>query len=131
MGREPEKSGQLIEVKPVRQDVPGLRKRWLRSEGLDLFVWSRGDAVSRLQLSYKLAGGEFCVTWSEREGYRHEQVDDGEGHPLQYKASPILLPDGEFPATTVAGRLRLASSGMERALRERGMAIIEGFGGKS
>lgn len=130
MGRELEKAGQLAEVRPVRQDAPGLRKRWFRTVGLDLFVWSRGDSVSRLQLGYKRAGGEFCLSWSEDEGYRHEQVDDGEGHPLQYKASPILLPDGEFPLAEVLERFRLAAGGINRSLRELVLAVIEGFGKK-
>jgi len=47
------------------------------------------------------------LTWTEKDGYSHLKVDDGEIEPLTMKRAPILEPDGVFDPDSV---LRLFSA---------------------
>ena len=44
----------------------------------------------------------------------HMGIDDGEGRSLRYKATPILIPDGQFDASTVCEKFVLESAELPR-----------------
>ena len=65
-------------------------------------VWfSKNLVVIGFQMSYEYEGKEKVLTWDYQHGFTHNNVDHGEGEPLRYKASEILVPNGVFPKETV------------------------------
>ena len=92
----------LREVINVRQ-VPGdLRRRWFESTHCDLIVWYTAEGtLAGFQFCYDKGHAERALTWKSPQAFSHMAVDTGEVHPLQYKAIPILVPDGHFDAERV------------------------------
>ncbi|MBT8065529.1 MAG: hypothetical protein KJN94_10935 [Gammaproteobacteria bacterium] len=80
------------------------RRRWFSSPEIDLIVWYGEDgAQDGFELYYDKNVSEHVLIWRESQGFRHLAVDDGEQKPaLEYKESPILVPDGQYNA----GRIR-------------------------
>ena len=67
----------------------------------DLIVWRNTDGgVYGFQLCYDKVGSERALTWIERRGFSHNLIDEGEDDPMKNR-SPVLLPDGTFPAADV------------------------------
>jgi hypothetical protein len=95
----------LQEVRWTRQ-IPGeRRRRWFRSDDMDLIVWlNAAGAPDGFQLCYNRSTSEHAITWEEATGFTHMAVDDGESPDLPYKATPILVADGAFPKETVRAR---------------------------
>jgi hypothetical protein len=90
----------LKEITRVRQVKGELRRRWFTSSTMDLVVWfdNAGLPVG-LQYCYDKGGAERALTWNLDSGFSHMAVDDGEGDAgMQYKATPILMADGNFDA---------------------------------
>ena len=87
----------LKEMTKVRQ-VPGeQRRRWFSSQALDLIVWfDAAGAISGFQLCYDRLNDEKVLNWKIPDHYSHMAVDDGEGRAGRHKASPILVPGGDF-----------------------------------
>ena len=123
----PNREETIREILHVRQDEPGLKKRWFRGGGFELFVWLDGVRPRRLQLAYRTESGELCLSWSAGEGFIHEQVDDGETEPLSYKASPILVPDGIFKKNEIIEKFRQAAAGLDPGLVGSIIDIIERY----
>ena len=70
----------LREIQSVRQDKPGLRRRWYQDEFFDLYTWHAADgSLSGFQVCYDLPGRERAITWHRRHGFSHNKVDDGTG----------------------------------------------------
>lgn len=89
------------------------RRRWFTDRSLDLFVWYDGDGqISGFQLCYGKPHNEHSVTWHTRHGFSHNRVDDGEDDP-RWNRTPILLPDGMFPAASVLDRFERSSQHLE------------------
>ncbi len=111
----------MIHEVQTRQ-VPGEGfRRWFADGDFDLIVWYGGrDAsapVDGFQLCYDKKHHERALTWRRGQGFRHEEVDDGESGPsLQFKMTPILVPDGIFDAAAVARRLEARTTEMDPAL---------------
>ena len=64
----------LHEIKNVRQEAGGGRRRWFESEGMDVVVWMDGDgAIIGFQLCYDFGQGERALTW--REGRKGAPVN--------------------------------------------------------
>jgi hypothetical protein len=93
----------LREILDVRQ-VPGdAHRRVFFSDDLDLTVWlDNRDGIVGFELCYDKETNERAVRWSRQEGFQHQKVDDGENRPGRYKATPILVPDGEFPVQKIS-----------------------------
>lgn len=93
----------LREIPYVRQVAGEPRRRWFQSLGFDLIVWyDDQNRPSGFQLCYGKAQQERALTWNPPSRYSHMAVDNGETHPLRYKGTPILVPDGTFDAASVA-----------------------------
>lgn len=108
----------LREIQRVRQ-IPGEgRRRWFRDDEFDLIVWYTDDGeLAGFQLCYDKEGTERAITWQATGSYVHARVDDGES-PGEINASPILVSDGVFDATTVAERFRDDAGEMDRELAD-------------
>ncbi len=76
-------------------------RRWFSDDYFDLIVWIAQDgSLSGFQLCYDKYKKERALTWTRRNGFRHERVDDGESNPSK-NLTPVLIPDGVFPAQDV------------------------------
>ena len=104
----------MREVRPTRQ-VPGEpRRRWFSSSDLDLIVWCDGaDSPVAFQLCYDKGRNERALTWEPSTGLIHSAVDDGESKVgLNYKATPVLEPDGAPDIGRLATRFAADSDGV-------------------
>jgi hypothetical protein len=87
----------MREIKNVRQVRDERHRRWFESNNFDLIVWyDDQDRMAGFQLCYGKGdnNSEHALTWNAPASYSHMAVDDGEGRPFRYKATPILVPDG-------------------------------------
>jgi len=109
----------LKEVRGVRQ-IPGdARRRVFFAEDLDLTVWfDRDDAVTGFELCYDKGKNERAVRWKRGQGFVHQKVDDGENRPGRYKGTPILVPDGQFPAKKISRLFEESSREMDRSISD-------------
>ncbi len=109
----------LIEDPSARR-VPGEpRRRWFRSDDLDLIVWcDESGAPTAFQLCYDKPRSEHALTWNPDAGFLHTAVDDGEDVGVKYKATPILVTDGDFDANRVCDRFAEASADLPREIAE-------------
>jgi hypothetical protein len=55
---------------------------------------------------------EHALTWRPDGGFSHKTVDNGDHVGGKYKATPILLAEGPFPANRVADRFADECRGM-------------------
>jgi hypothetical protein len=103
----------LREIKNVRQVSGEGTRRWFTSAYFDLIVWyDQRGALEGFQLAYDKTAHERALTWRAGRGFVHTRVDDGE-IPGQAKMTPILVSDGLFDASAVAGRFRVESAEMD------------------
>ena len=86
----------FIELKA--EPGPGGNRRWFSSPEIDLIVWlDRTDSIAAFEFYYDKNVDEHVLIWRGGSGFTHLAVDDGEQKPaLEYKQSPILIPDGSF-----------------------------------
>jgi hypothetical protein len=108
----------LTEIRNVKQERGGGRRRWFESDGLDLVVWYAKDALTGFQLCYDFGDGEQAVTWRPGWGFTHSIVDSGEESPLKNKTPILRLLDGAPPWTKIARWFDEQSASLEPALRE-------------
>lgn len=86
----------------VRQ-IPGDRKRrWFSSNDFDLIVWLNDNGTfAGFELCYDKTRTEHSLAWRPPAGFAHMTVDEGEHRPGRYKATPVLVPDGQFDAPRI------------------------------
>ena len=87
----------LHEGRQTRQIAGERRRRWFTSSDMDLTVWfdEQGE-ISGFELCYDKGRAEHALRWQRGGRFVHQRVDDGEGRPDRYKATPVLVPDGSF-----------------------------------
>ena len=101
--------------KQVRADYD---RTWLSDDYFDLIVWSSpDDTIHGFQLCYGKPIWERALTWRSGYGFSHMQVDDGE-LAAWGNQTPILLPDGTFPAESVMAEFRRRGAELPPQLRE-------------
>jgi hypothetical protein len=85
--------------------------RWWTNKCTDLIVWYKKDRRSPVgfQLCYNKGTDEHALTWTVKEGYRHNRIDDGETRSIAagYKMAAVLVPDGSFDPKRIAERFLL------------------------
>ena len=103
----------LREEKNVRQ-IPGEpARRWFSDKFFDLIVWFEKDgSVWDFQLCYDCGNKPRALTWTQKNGYKHTGIDDGEGAGGTQKGSPVLVEDGRFDARAIGEKLAAASAGL-------------------
>ena len=107
----------LQKIGAVRQDLPDRERHWFQDDFFDLFAWTdAAGAVLAFQLCYDRLKLERVLAWSEGGGFIHRRIDDGEAVP-RHKMSPIMVADGEFPAS-VAAEFGSRSTGIDAHLRQ-------------
>lgn len=83
----------MYEINRVRQDDPGLFRRWFTSDNstMDLYVWENPDTKSivRFQFYFDRQQDEKMVEWKGTENLWCARVDEGDYKRL-YKAAPVL-----------------------------------------
>lgn len=90
----------LKEFKRLRQDKKSFR-RLFSDDQYDLYIWYPDHEMERIigfQLVYKSGADEKALTWTEKGGFLHTKIDDGDKKTNQ---SPILVADGLFEYSTV------------------------------
>jgi hypothetical protein len=93
------------------------KRRWFRSERFDLIVWmTEKDMVWGFQLCYGRGRQERALTWTSEHGYSHDRIDDGEGNPTKNQ-TPILVPDGVFPAREILAGFTGEASAIDSMIR--------------
>lgn len=87
-----------VNLKHVRQDVPGLRKRWFQGDLLDLSIWqnSEGD-VMHFQL---LLEGDRIIDYQVGRGLRTGKVDQGRSAGM-HPASALVNADVQLDVDTL------------------------------
>ncbi len=114
----------LREFVRVRQEETGFR-RLFTDELFDLYVWYEDRTRARMigfQLVYRSGLDEKALTWTERDGFLHTKVDDGDRKTNQ---SPILVQDGLFAYADVHRELSLRVADLEPDVRDFVMEKIE------
>ena len=124
----------LREIKGVRQDNTGLRRRWYQDEFFDLYTWQAPDGrLAAFQLCYDLPGRERAITWHRQRGFSHNRIDSGET-PGRMSATPLLVADARFPHRLVRSRFVRHGATLDAAthktildrMREYGRSIARG-----
>lgn len=111
----------LLEYAKVRQVTGQPKRRWFvdREGDLDLIVWFDDDEKPiGFQLCYDKGNGEHAAGWCRDMGFSHRRVDDGESFASMRKMTPVLEPDGFFPAEIVLQHFLAAAEAIEPAIRE-------------
>jgi len=121
----------LREIDKINQPEGDARQRWFTDDFFDLFVWQRGEAIVRFQLTYAKGADEHSLIWELDAGYRHDRVDDGEGRAGKHKASPILQADGLLDGQAVAERFERASENIDAQVAAFVLEKIRGYGERS
>ena len=93
----------FIELKS--EQGPGSNRRWFSSGEIDLIVWTdETGSVAAIEFYYDKNVDEHVLIWRKGSGFTHLAVDDGEQRPvLEYKQSPMLIPDGSFDPARIRG----------------------------
>ena len=124
----------LREIPGVRQDKPGLKRRWYQDEFFDLYTWHAPDGVlAGFQLCYDVRGRERALSWHRQHGFSHNKIDNGDGGPLT-NMTPILTGEGRFPHRLVRERFVRHAIPLDDStrnfiidkMREYGRAIARG-----
>lgn len=120
----------LYELKNVRQDDSGYRRRWFHDDYWDVIVWIEDNRVPMLQVCYGKPTDEHSLTWREDGGYSHHRIDDGEPF-AGVDMTPILVADGFFDHKTVADRFRKDSANIDKGIRAFVYKKLVGYGENS
>ncbi len=108
----------LHEIKNVRQEKGGGRRRWFESEGLELVVWlDQAETVIGFQLCFDLGDGLHALTWRNAGGFAHSAVDTGDESPFVNR-TPVLQPAGNVPWAGITRLFDAQSGTLEPALRQ-------------
>jgi hypothetical protein len=107
----------LKELEDIRQIEGEPKRRWFADLYFDLIVWfSEDNEIQGFQLCYDKDNNERALTWRRSSVYTHHRVDDGEGNPGRYKATPILIADGIFDYRVIADRFLKESNEIDSAI---------------
>jgi hypothetical protein len=124
----------LREIPGVRQDRPGLRRRWYQDEFFDLYTWHAPDgALAGFQLCYDVRGRERALSWHRRHGFSHNKIDSGDDGPWA-RMTPILVADARFSHRLVRERFSRHATLLDAStrnfisakMREYGRAVARG-----
>ena len=107
----------LTEATDIRQ-IPGEpKRRWFSDDDFELIVWiDYNDIIVGFQLCYDKRNNMRALTWKAPSTYYHDRVDDGEVHPLQPKATPVLVADGTFDYQRIAAMFLKESTAIDSTI---------------
>lgn len=117
----------LREIPHVRQDKPGLKRRWYQNEFFDLYTWHAPDgALVSFQLCYDVRGRERALSWHREHGCSHTRIDAGDDGPLS--RTPILVGGGRFPNRIVRERFAQEAAILAAPTRDLIIARMREYG---
>jgi hypothetical protein len=107
----------MFDKAPKKAVLGDYDRQWLSDDYFDLVVWyTSSGAIHGFQLCYDKPQSERALTWISSGGFSHKRVDDGEsGWGNQ---TPILVPDGSFPADMVVAEFRRRGTALPAELRD-------------
>ena len=118
----------LREIPHVRQDKPGLKRRWYQDEFFDFYTWHAPDgALVSFQLCYDVRGRERALSWHREFGFSHNKIDAGDGGRLG-RMSPILVGAGQFPHRLVRQRFIAEAAILDAPTRDLISARMREYG---
>ena len=107
----------LKEYSGLQQAAGQKPRRWFHSQDEDLIVWYAEDgSIHGFQLCYDKQHAERALTWLPLAGFSHDRVDDGEGSPLTYKRTPVLVADGVFDVHAMLERFPLIGAALPKEI---------------
>ena len=102
----------MLEEAPKRTVAGDYDRKWISDDYFDLIVWyTPHDSIHGFQLCYDKPHWERALTWLSDRGFSHMEVDSGEDDPRANR-TPVLVPDGSFPAETVLAEFARRSSAL-------------------
>ncbi len=108
----------MLETTPKRSVHGDYDRRWISDDYFDLIVWyTPHETIYGFQLCYDKPHWERALTWLAERGFSHTEVDSGEDAP-EANRSPVLVPDGSFPADKVLDEFARRGSALPAELRE-------------
>lgn len=108
----------LREIRNLRQERGGGRRRWFESDGFELVVWQdKAGAWEGFQVCYDFGLGEHALTWRPGVGFAHSSIDPGDETPFS-NMTPILVPNGAVPWAEIGKLFGERSEGIDAELRE-------------
>jgi len=117
----------MLRDEPTKSVHGDYDRRWITDEYFDLIVWyTREGAVYGFQLCYDKPRWERALTWINNRGFSHTQIDAGEETPMRNR-SPVLVPDGSFPADLVTREFVRRSAELPADLRDLVLEKISEF----
>jgi hypothetical protein len=99
------------------------RRRCFTDEHFEIYLFFEPDGrIHHIQLIYLLEKGEPLRTmlWHQNDGYRHSDVDSGEGEGFQHNTGRAFSGSaaGPFDKKTVLRLFTAAAADMEQDIRE-------------
>jgi hypothetical protein len=117
----------MLDRAPKRKVRDDYDRRWMSDDYFDLIVWyTRKDVVRGFQLCYGKPYWERALTWLSDRGFSHTAVEGGE-EDVEANRTPILVPDGSFPANEVKQEFQRRAIDLPVKLRELVMTKIVEF----
>ena len=117
----------MLTDEPTRSVRSDYDRRWISDDYFDLIVWyNRNNAVHGFQLCYGKPKWERALTWISDRGFSHTEVEAGDERPTANR-TPILVPDGSFPAKKVTREFQQRAVGLPNDLRDLVLAKIAEF----
>ncbi|TAK14632.1 MAG: hypothetical protein EPO32_01070 [Anaerolineae bacterium] len=106
----------MLREETVRQNKGEPLRRWFADDYFDLILWEGDEDFLQMQLCYDRSGDEHALVWTEKKGYLHFRVDEGELGSLK-KASPMMVDDGSFDGAKLRREFAARSRGLEPSVR--------------
>ena len=108
----------MLDQGPKRAVTGDYDRRWISDDYFDLIVWyTARNTIHGFQLCYDKPHWERALTWLSDRGFSHMEVDSGENDPHTNR-TPVLVPDGSFPADPVLAEFARRASTLPLELRQ-------------
>ena len=107
----------MLNQAPKRAVAGDYDRKWISDDYFDLIVWyTARNTIHGFQLCYDKPHWERALTWLSDRGFSHMEVDSGESD-AHTNRTPVLVPDGSFPADKVLAKFGRRASTLPLELR--------------
>lgn len=117
----------LHEITKIKK-ADGENKRWFFDSHMELTIWySKNNQINKFQLSYDKHRNEHVLSWSDKSGYSHYHVDDGEDVVMSHKRSPIIQLNGPFEPIKIVSKFEKYSKSIDKEIKQFVIDKINGY----